>query len=227
MVSKKLKKMCACPRTTRGTSILQPFDHLQEFERDKLPSIKEVIGHFKYIQKLENTHSNLTVAEISGQKMQKVLVLWRKADLPTVSESRIVKLITDYHRQYRNLLKHYTERIHDPRYMKNYRDKFATFGDMASGLFDISKCKCQSIEECGHGLGIRPFTFLQDLRKNMLRKISELPERRFESGHGDGRMADGEPLEENIMQDSNQKSHHQMDVDSVNNADDTDSSVES
>lgn len=115
------------------------------------------------------------MAEISGQIMQKVVVLWRKADLSTVSEPRVLTLIKDYHRQYRNLLKHYKERIHDPRYMKNYRDKLVAFGDMASGLFDISKCKCQSIEECGHGLEIRRFTFLQDLRKNSLRKISDLP----------------------------------------------------
>lgn len=119
------------PTKTRALDNLPPYQPLDNFEKDQLPTVKEVIRHFKHLQKFENPRSNLTVAEISAMIMRKVSNLWKLANLPTVCETRILSLIKGLQKQYTTLLKPYKQRIADKRYMVNYKAQLAQFDKIA------------------------------------------------------------------------------------------------
>ena len=60
--------------------------------------------HKRQLIKL-TTYKDSSVSESSEPIVMKIKDLWIKASIPCVSDNRIRRIIADYHRKYRNILK--------------------------------------------------------------------------------------------------------------------------
>ena len=78
-----------------------------------LPTYKCVMKQFlysNYILKEERQNKKLPFLEVAKKVTNKILAIWCKASLPTVSEKRVTKLLAAFHHKYLNILKSFTSR---------------------------------------------------------------------------------------------------------------------
>ena len=67
--------------------------------------------------------------------------MFEKASIPTVSEYRIVQLITEYHDRYYNLRKSYNR----DRNKASFKQTFDDIKHKSTLLFDVAACQCYAI----------------------------------------------------------------------------------
>lgn len=124
------------------------FGNACELREIVLPTYTDVMRHYFFERQIfkENSKKDPSVSDISNVIATKLKILWTKASIPSVSHERVKKMIVDYHRKYKALLKHRKERIGNDNFRKKV-DEFRSKAD--STLFDISTCKCSSFTDCG------------------------------------------------------------------------------
>ena len=76
-------------------------------------------------------------AVIADELANKLMQIWKKASIPTVSKTRIVQKIRSYHNKWRNLQKPYQKRKNT----KSYIEKIEKFKEASTVLFDVAACK--------------------------------------------------------------------------------------
>ena len=74
----------------------------------------------------------------------KVISLYGEASIPSVSYTRVVQLITEYHKKYRKVIK-YTYKAGKSSALQK---KIDCFKATANYLFDIAACKCRDFQSC-------------------------------------------------------------------------------
>lgn len=117
-----------------------------DFKSNLLPSKGDVLKCYlwtRYNLKPPNSGKEPTVFEISNVLSDKVLSLWQKASIPTITRKRVLQLIKTHHDKYLKLLRY-------PEVKKNnsYKIRVQEFQAENTRLFDISACKCEIFEQC-------------------------------------------------------------------------------
>lgn len=117
-----------------------------DFKCNLLPSKVDVLKCYlwtRYNLKPPNSGKEPTVFEISNVLSDKILSLWQKASIPTVTRKRVSQLIKTHHDKYLKLLRY-------PEVKKNdsYKIRVQEFQIENTRLFDISACKCEILEQC-------------------------------------------------------------------------------
>ena len=112
-----------------------------------LPTYEDVIKHYLWIQnnlKCDNWNREPTVSEISRNVAVAVKSIWFRASIPTVSDTRIRKMVRDFHDKCQNLKKIIKARKNNP----SFNIKLQKFRQSAMKLFDVSYCKCKDFLLC-------------------------------------------------------------------------------
>lgn len=135
MSKKPLKKF------TRSEFECPLFGYPRNFFSNKLPTYEDVLRccfeeRMKLAAECNNKKVNFSV--ISGLVAKKVMVLYKNASIPTVSEYRIIQLINVYHDKYYKLRKSYNR----DKEKEFFRKRIEHFKKKAAKLFDVSACKC-------------------------------------------------------------------------------------
>lgn len=114
-------------------------------EAHELPTYEDIMRCYLCIRlELKGDGSKQPPAALVAKSVAiKVMEVWSRASLPTVSHERIVKLILAYNSKYQNLIKPIKGKMTP--FLKN---KINLFQKYSKKLFDISSCKCVSREIC-------------------------------------------------------------------------------
>lgn len=133
----------------------------------------EMMTHYNFIkyQLKEGQQKEPTVDEIAQIVASDINTVWQKASIPTVSHTRILKLIRCAHDEFRKLMKPYRGRKADKKYMLKLQ---AYANNSKHKLFDIAACKCiQGNCTCEHKfkVPVDEQDFLQDQRTSRLMVI--------------------------------------------------------
>ena len=133
---------------TRNMSNCVIFGAPQEMRENMLPTYNCVMKQFlssNYIQKEERQNKKLPFLEVAKKVTNKILAIWCKALLPTVSEKRVTKMLADYHHIYLSILKSFNSR----KEQTTFRQKVENFESPSKvRLFDICSCKCIDFNQC-------------------------------------------------------------------------------
>ncbi|CAH1107402.1 unnamed protein product [Psylliodes chrysocephalus] len=116
------------------------------FKGNLLPSKADVLKCYlwtRYNLKPPNSGKEPTFFEISLVLSDKILRLWQKASISTVTRKHVSQLIKTHHDKYLKLLRF-------PKSKKNnsYKISVQKFQIENTRLFDISACKCDIFEQC-------------------------------------------------------------------------------
>lgn len=119
----------------------------QKFSENVLPTVKDVLcflklNELKFKLKNENpTHIQKQCREIVRSKL---LEIWVKSSIPTVSEKQVGDLIRLAQERKLKLLKTKLTDREKPNFLKNLGE----FQLGISKLFDIAACKCKDFQSC-------------------------------------------------------------------------------
>lgn len=131
------RKMIDCPI----------FGSFSDLSGRMLPTYEDMMKCYLYErhQMQQLTKKDPAVNDIANIVSKKIESLWKKASIPCVSHDRIKKMILDYHKKYRCILKPMKCRKDVP----SYKRKCDQFRDHArKTLFDASCCKCKCFTDC-------------------------------------------------------------------------------
>jgi len=133
-------------RSSRRSVSCPIFGGPEKLSGRSLPTYKDVMRHYLLCRfELKVTKKEPPIYSICQRVASDVLDIWNKESIPTVTQTRVVKLLQDYHSKYRTLLKPYKSRQNN----SSYIDKITLFkNDAVAKLFDISACKCVSFSSC-------------------------------------------------------------------------------
>ncbi|XP_050505184.1 uncharacterized protein LOC126883579 [Diabrotica virgifera virgifera] len=117
-----------------------------DFKGNVLPLKAHVLQYYlwtRYNLKSPNSGKEPTVFEISNILSDKILSVWQKASILTITRKRVLQLIKTHHDKYLKLLRY-------PEVKKNdsYSICVQEFQTENTRLFDISACKCEILEQC-------------------------------------------------------------------------------
>lgn len=135
-------KTCYTRRDTECPLVGSPAD----FKDNILPTQEDVLRCFlwiRYTLKPPDCGKEPTVSEISSILVDKILSLWEKASIPTVTRKRVLQLIKMQHDKYSKILWYPKVKRNE-----NYVLKVEAYKAENKKLFDISACKCEKFEEC-------------------------------------------------------------------------------
>ena len=135
-------------QATRSANRCPVFGLPQNLTEMNMPTYRDVMKHYTYVR-LEhsnkmNSKEQPSVTEVASIVAKKLEAIWQKASIPTVSRTRIVQQVKNYHDKHRNLLKPYRTRKNNVK----YKARIAKFQHEAESLFDISACKCKEEAVC-------------------------------------------------------------------------------
>ena len=128
----KTRKSLKCP----------VFGYASSLATTVLSTYKDVMRHYQNVKQTLKADGNLapSVTQISSICSVEIESLWRKASIPIVSHSRVLKLIRTFHDEFRNLMKPYKRQKGDTRYIAYQR--FPFFVVSSSYLFDYQSKVC-------------------------------------------------------------------------------------
>ena len=94
------------------------FGNYNKLKENVLPTHEDVMKCFLYkrFTLQEKSKKDPSAKCISNELASEIEEIWNKASLPCVTETRIVKLIMDYHFKYRILQKQMKGRKYNPSY---------------------------------------------------------------------------------------------------------------
>lgn len=121
------------------------FGTAKDINSNVLPTYEDVLRCYFLVQaELKGTTSKqpaeYEVMNILANKIERV---WQHASLPIVGTKRIIAMLSEYHKKYRNLIKPLKSRN-----TASLQEKVKKFKLEAQALFDISACKCLSFDLC-------------------------------------------------------------------------------
>ena len=105
-------------------------------------------AHYTYVR-LEHSSKmsskeQPSVTEEAAIVAKKLEAIWQKTSIPTVSRTRIVHQVKNYHDKHKNLLKPYKARQNNVKHNAN----IAKLQHKAECIFDICPCKCKEEALC-------------------------------------------------------------------------------
>lgn len=114
---------------------------------NKLPTGEEIIrscSHERYNLAMQINNKKVSFKQVASTVTKKVITLYEKASIPTVTDKRIAQFITALHDKHYSLRKSY-KRDRNKASLKNRVDEFK---QKCSLLFDVAACKCLIVVEC-------------------------------------------------------------------------------
>jgi len=123
------------------------FGNSSDLSERVLPTYLEVMKCYLFERNTlkQKSKKDPAVGELSKIVIDKVISVWEKASIPCVSRERVKKMLTDYHKKYRNILKS----IKGKKDNVTFKKKLGDFKNSAEKtLFDISACKCDTFTNC-------------------------------------------------------------------------------
>ena len=133
---------------------------------DKLPSMKEILQFYEYIRHDRKSSKKIEpkTSDPIDTLINDVKIVWQKINIPLISDIRMKKIVQG---NYQKLLVLRRKAMTIPEPKSLQQDK-TLFNKNMENLFDLSKCKCQSLNECSCRTKIIPkiFEFLEDQRKD-------------------------------------------------------------
>jgi hypothetical protein len=170
-------------KVTRKAIRCPVFGMPQDLSSVVLPTQYDIMKYFAYVklqQKCTSEAKELPVSAVSEAVALKVEEVWKKASIPIVSHTRILKIIRTYHDEYRKLMKPYKGRKDDD----NYKLKLKCFHDKSkTHLLDIAACKCDfSFCKCSKSckVPVQEQEFLHDQRTFRLMFIGDIDKKSSE-----------------------------------------------
>lgn len=144
------------------------FGWPERLKENILPTYEEVFKHYLHFRnelKPSEFSKDPNFSDISAKVVDKILSIWDKASIPTVTRTRVVAMLKSYHTSYMKLLKQPKNRLADEKYLL----KLGTFKSHArENLFDICSGKCATLPQCScpkdRKVPRNEITFLEDQR---------------------------------------------------------------
>lgn len=139
-----------------------------------LPTNREVMKFFYYTRELlraENCGREPTIHMIASSVAKKLCEIWRRASIPTVTESAVKAAIIRYHQKCGDIKRSACK----PHKGVSLTKKIDDFKTNSRKLMDICTCKCQQIKKCtckkGSKVPEKEVSFLIDQRTKRLLAI--------------------------------------------------------
>ena len=123
------------------------FGTPQLFSENVLPTYEDVMKCylFERFQLKRDTKKDPSAKLIARKVSDRIISVWNKASIPTVTAERIFQKIMAYHAKYKNLMK--------SSHQKNatgFKLSCENFHKQAHNIiFDVASCKCKPISKCG------------------------------------------------------------------------------
>ena len=115
------------------------FGEPKELKDYELPTLKDVMQHISWVKSQEPAKK--PILEIAKTTADRVMVIWKKASIPTVHKTTVVKRINAYLEKVRNIQRSAGR--------KGYEEEVQKLQEESTALFDICSCKCPLPEkEC-------------------------------------------------------------------------------
>lgn len=117
------------------------FGHPRDLLHNKLPTHEDVLRCcFQERFNLAVTINNKSVSfsRVASTVAKKIIGLYDKASIPTVTEYRVIQLISSYYESYSKLRKSF----HRDKDKPAFKLKLDNFKEKGCSLFDIAACKC-------------------------------------------------------------------------------------
>ena len=116
------------------------FGNPSEFSEKQLPTYGDVMKCFNQERWKfkEMSNKDPAVADIAVIVAKKLISIYAKASIPTLSLKRIIDMIKSYHAKHRNIMKNYKRKKES----ELFKEKVEHFKRDSYRLFDISSCKC-------------------------------------------------------------------------------------
>jgi hypothetical protein len=145
------------PRRTKNLTKCQILNIFpKELPTSTLPTVGDIILCFSFVHnELQSTSIKVNEIGPTAKKAvaEKVIAIWKKASIPTVSTQRIIAAIGDLILLRRKLVK-------KPKKNRNYPGfvvQLDKFKKKCSDLFDIAACKCPDLKSCSCALIYKVF----------------------------------------------------------------------
>lgn len=133
---------------TRKSNACKIFGFPKDFDGNTLPTYGDVIRcYLKTQQDLTEGKEGvfLSVKDFYKEVALKLMKIWEKASIPTISFNRIFLKLLDFHSKYRKISK----LLSSGRVSRKAKVKIDSFKCKSQKtLFDLSSCKCKSFSEC-------------------------------------------------------------------------------
>lgn len=146
-------------RCTKKKVYLGIVGRPKKLPSDVLPTKADILRYYLCLQD-----------NVFETKTNETLQIWKDAQIPTVSPSRVKQCLDKIHQSYRSVSRHYNAKMKDSK----FQVKLAAFQKEHDDLFDISACKCKEHCECCTAKQVpeqlRPF--LKDQRSDRVMNIS-------------------------------------------------------
>lgn len=123
------------------------FGTPKDFSSNKLPTGEDVIrccSQERYDLALKVNNKSVSFSQVASTVANKIIGLYQKASIPTVTDKRIVQLINALHDKYYSLRKSYTR----DKNKDSFKQKIDEFKQKCSLLFDVAACKCPIVVNC-------------------------------------------------------------------------------
>lgn len=123
------------------------FGTPKDISTNKLPTGEDLIrccAQERYNLALKVNNKSVSFTQVASTVADKVISLYQKASIPTVTDKRVIQLINVLHNKYYNLRKSYSRDQNKANFIKKIED----FKKKCSFLFDIAACKCLIVVEC-------------------------------------------------------------------------------
>lgn len=163
---------------SRKVFICPLFGNPQELKKSRLPTHEDVLRSCfqeRYNLAPVTGSQEPKFSQIAENVADNVEEIYFTALIPTVSHTRVVKMITSYHDKYRGIMKPYKERKNN----ESYQTKIKAFLEEArKSLFDIAACKCKDFSACtcqkADKVPAKEHAFLKDQRTQRLGYIGSI-----------------------------------------------------
>lgn len=139
-VSKKIitRKVFDCPI----------FGTPKDFALNKLPTGEDMIrccSQERHGLAVKVNNKSVSFSQVASTVAKKIIGLYQKACIPTVTDKRIVQLINALHdMKYYSLRKSYTR----DKNKDSFKQKIADIKQKCSLFFDVAACKCPIVVNC-------------------------------------------------------------------------------
>lgn len=123
------------------------FGTPKDLPLNKLPTVEDVIrcvSHERYNLALKINNKSVSFTKVATTVANKVISLYNKASIPTVSDKRIVQLLNALHDKYYGLRKS----LPRDKNKESFIRKLDEFKRKCSLLFDVAACKCPIVLNC-------------------------------------------------------------------------------
>lgn len=153
-----------------------PIILAKKLSDSKLPTIIEILQHIEYLRQeaLSSTKFNSPQKSLVKETSIFVNLIWKRTNIPIISNARIECLIHKYYDNFKSLKKR--EKSHAN--SRNLKDDIAKFKLTISVLFDLARCKCDDSCICScpkeNHVPDNRRNFITDQRSNRLQLISDI-----------------------------------------------------